>query len=212
MIDVPKIGLTQDPVLKRALLLYGLHAILFNVFFVFAYYVLPDGFMRSSPQMASAEAVAEQSSFWSQVGMILFFNMGVVTLIVVLCNFNRIKDIPVGYLVPVSLAITGGLVVGTNSFLADDLDRYSSVREAMALGQTIGGLETLGFILIVAATVPLGVYHYRSWWRWSGRWKPDKVMKLRDIRLSRAEIICLAVGILLLVVAAYRETGMEAIR
>lgn len=59
-----------------------------------------------------------------------------------------------GYLVPVSLAITGGLIVGTNSFLEDDLDRYSSVREAMALGQTIGGLETLGLILVVAATVP----------------------------------------------------------
>ena len=212
MIDVSKIGLTQDHVFKRALLLYGLHAILFNIFFVFAYYVLPDGFMRSSPQMASAEAVAKQSSFWSQFAMFLFFNLGVVTLIIVLCNFNRIKGIPVGYLVPVSLAITGGLVVGTNSFLADDLDRYQSVREAMALGQTIGGLETLGFILIVAATVPLGVYHYRSWWRWSGQWKPEKVMKLRDIRLSRSEAICLGVGILLLVVGAYRETAMEASR
>ncbi len=210
MIDVPKTGLAQDHVLKRALLLYGLHAILFNVFFVFAYYTLPDGFMRNSPHMGSAEAVAGQPSFWSQFVMTVVFNVGVVTLIIVLCNFNRIKGIPVGCLVPVSLAITGGLVVGTNSFLSDDLDRYRSVREAMALGQTIGGLETLGFILIVAATVPLGVYHYRSWWRWSGRWKPEKVMNLRDIRLSRSEAICLAVGLFLLIVAAYRETAMAA--
>jgi len=179
---------------------------------VFAYYVLPDGFMRSSPQMGAAEAVASQPSFWSQFAMIVFFNMGVVTLIIVLCNFNRIRGVPVGYLVPVSLAITGGLVVGTNSFLCDDLDRYSSVREAMALGQTIGGLETLGFILIVAATVPLGVYHYRSWWRWSGRWKPEKVRNLRDLRLSRSEAVCLAVGIFLLIIAAYRETAMAASR
>jgi len=212
MMDIPKIGLTQDHVLKRALLLYGLHAILFNVLFVFAYYALPEGFMRSSPQMASAEAVAKQPSFWSEFAMILFFNMGVVTLIIVLCNFNRVKGVPVGYLVPISLAITGGLIVGTNSFLSDDLDRYISVREAMALGQTIGGLETLGFILIVAATVPLGVYHYRSWWRWSGRWKPEKVMNLRDIRLSRSEAVCLAVGILLLIIAAYRETAMAVSR
>ncbi len=212
MADMPNMSLARDSVLKRALLLYGLQALFFNIFFVFAYYVLPEGFLRSGPPMAAAQVVAEQSSFWSEFGMILFFNMGVVTLIIVLCNFNRVKGIPVGYLVPVSLAITGGLVVGTNSFLADDLDRYQSVREAMALGQTIGGLETLGFILIVAATVPLGVYHYRSWWRWSGQWKPEKVMKLRDIRLSRSEAICLVVGILLLVVAAYRETAMEASR
>lgn len=210
MIDVPKMGLAQDHVLKRALLLYGLHALLFNIFFVVAYYLLPDGFMRSSPHMASAAEVASRSSFWSQFTMTVFFNMGVVTLIIVLCNFNQIKGVPVGYLVPVSLAITGGLVVGTNSFLSDDLDRYRSVREAMALGQTIGGLETLGFILIVAATVPLGVYHYRSWWRWSGKWKPEKVMNLRDIRLSRSEAACLAVGVFLLIIAAYRETAMTA--
>ncbi len=212
MADARNMSLAQDSAFKRVILLYGLHAIFFNIFFVFAYYVLPDGLMRSGPQMASAEVVAGQSSFWSRFGMTLFFNMGVVILLIVLCNFNRIKGIPVGYLVPVSLAITGGLVVGTNSFLADDLDRYSSVREAMALGQTIGGLETLGFILVVAGTVPLGVYHYRSWWRWSGQWKPEKVMKLRDIRLSRSEAICLAGGMLLLVVAAYRETAMGASR
>jgi hypothetical protein len=212
MADLPNMSLSQDGVLNRVILLYGLHAIVFNVFFVFAYYALPEGFMRGGLQMASAEVVTKQPSFWSQFGMTLFFNMGVVTVIIVLCNFNRVKGISVGYLVPVSLAVTGGLVVGTNSFLADDLDRYSSVREAMALGQTIGGLETLGFILVVAATVPLGVYHYRSWWRWSGQWKPKKVMKLRDIRLSRSEAICLVVGVFLLVVAAYRETAMEAIR
>jgi hypothetical protein len=210
MVDIPKTGLAQDHVFKRTLLLYGLHAILFNLSFVFAYYVLPDGLMRSSPQMGAAEVVARQSSFWSQFALIVFFNLGVVTLIIVLCNFNRIRGVPVGYLVPVSLAVVGGLVVGTNSFLCDDLERYNSVREAMALGQTIGGLETLGFILIAAATVPLGIYHYRSWWRWSGRWKPERVRSLRDIRLSRSEAISLVTGVFLLIIAAYRETAMAA--
>jgi hypothetical protein len=111
-------------------------------------------------------------------------------------------------LIPLILAVTGGLVVGTNSFVSDDLDRYANVREAMALGQTIGGLETLGFILVIVSTVKFGVYQYRSWWRWSGQWKPAKVMRLRDVRLSRAETLCLALGILLLMVAAYRETVM----
>lgn len=207
--DAPSISLTQDSVLKRIILLYGLHAILFNIFFVFGYYFLPEGLMRSSLQMASGEVVAKQQFFWPKLGMTLFFNLGVMPLIIVLCSFNQIKGFPVAYLVPISLAITGGLVVGTNSFLLDNLDRYSSVREAMALGQTIGGLETLGFILIVAGTVPFGVYQYRSWWRWSREYKPKKVMNLRDIRLAKSEVICLVIGILLLVIAAYRETVME---
>ena len=71
---------------------------------------------------------------------------------------------------------------------------------------SIGNLESLGFIFIIAATVKYGVYQYRSWWRWSGEWKPTKVMNLRDVRLVKPEIICLIIGILLVIFAAYRET------
>ena len=199
---------TQDGVFKRILWLYGLNALLFNICFVFAYYLLPEGFMRGSPQMFGGEVVAKAKSFWSQFGLTLFFNLGVMTTIAIVANFNQVKGFPAGYLLPLALAVTGGLIVGTNSFLADNLDRYSDVREAMALGQTIGGVETLGFILVIASTVKYGVYQYRSWWRWSGKWKPTKVMNLRDVRLSRQEVLCLVSGILLLIVAAYRETVM----
>jgi len=199
---------TQDGVFKRILWLYGLNALLFNICFVFAYYLLPEGFMRGSPQMFGGEVVAKAKSFWSQFGLTLLFNLGIMTTIAVVANFNQVKGFPAGYLLPLALAVTGGLIVGTNSFMADDLDRYSNVREAMALGQTIGGVETLGFILVIASTVKYGVYQYRSWWRWSGKWKPTKVMNLRDVRLSRQEVLCLVSGILLLIVAAYRETVM----
>jgi hypothetical protein len=74
----------------------------------------------------------------------------------------------------------------------------------MALGISIGGLEMLAYILVIASTVGLGVYQYRSWWQW----KSTKVMNLRDVRLSRAELLCLIAGILLLFFAAYRETVM----
>ena len=197
----------QDSVFKRILLLYGLNTLLFNICFVFAYYLLPEGFMRGSPQMAGGEIVAKAESFWPQFGLTLLFNLGMTTVAIV-ANFNQVKGFPAGYLFPLVLAVTGGLIVGTNSFVADDLDRYSNVREAMALGKTIGGVETLGFILVIASTVKYGVYQYRSWWRWSGKWKPTKVMKLRDVRLSKQETAWLVFGILLLIIAAYRETAM----
>ena len=204
--NMPEIQ-AQDGVFKRILLLYGLNTLLFNICFVFAYYLLPEGFMRGSPQMAGGEIVAKAESFWSQFGLTLLFNLGMTTVAIV-ANFNQVKGFPAGYLIPIVLAITGGLIVGTNSFVADDLDRYSNVREAMALGQTVGGLETLGFILVIASTVKYGVYQYRSWWRWSGEWKPAKLMNLRDVRLSRQETLCLVMAILLLVIGAYRETVM----
>jgi len=199
---------THGGVFQRLLVLYGLFALTFDICFVVAYYFLPEGFMRSSPQMAGGEIVASAPSFWSQFGLTLLINLGLMGTVAVLANFNQVKGIPAGYLIAPVLAITQGLIVGTNSFVADNLDRYSNVREAMALGTSIGGVETLAFLLIIAATVKYGVYQYRSWWRWSGEWKPTKVMNLRDVRLSKAEIVALVLGVLLMIVAAYRETAM----
>jgi hypothetical protein len=37
------------------------------------------------------------------------------------------------------------------------------MRESLTLAFGIGGLEPLGFILIIAATIPFGIYQYHSW-------------------------------------------------
>ncbi len=191
-------------VFTRVFWLYGLYTLLSNATFLFGYFILPEGFMRGSPQVAVGRA-AHTGEFWSEFGLTLLFNIaGVVTLCVVL-NFNQVKRIPMGYIMPVSLGVVTGLISGTNSFAASDLSRYSA-REGMALGISIGGLEMLGYILVIAATVRYGVYQYRSWWRWNGEWKPMKVMNLREVRLTRPEWYCLALGLLLILTGAYRET------
>lgn len=202
--DMPN---SKSGVLHRVLWLYGLHGLLSNFFFLFGYFLLPEGFMRGLPQMAAAEWVARATGFWPQLGLTLLFNLGVAAPLGVVCNFQAVRGFPAGYLIPIVLGITGGLVAGTNSFLASDLSNYSA-REGLALGLSIGGLEMLAYILIVAATVPFGVYQYRSWWRWGREWKPTKTMNLRDVRLSREEWVSVAIGVGLLIVAAYRETLM----
>ena len=196
----------QDSLAKRILLLYGLHAILSNASYLIGYYLLPEGFMRGAPQTFASELAAKPESFGLEFALTLLFNFTVIVLAVV-CNFNQVRGIPAGYAFPVSLGVVGGLIAGTNSFVADDLSRYS-VREGMALALSVGGLEMLGYILIIAATVKLGVYQYQSWWRWHGKWKATKIMSLRDVRLSRPEMVTLALGLLLVVFAAYRETAM----
>lgn len=201
----------NDNLLKRILLLYGIYSLLSNVFFIIGYYFLPEGFLRGSPQMVPGELVAQQAGIWAQFGMTLFFNLGVMTVIILLANLNQVNGFPVGYLIPISLGIMSGLIPGTNSFVSSDLSHYS-VREGMALGLSIGGLEMLAYILIIASTIKFGVYHYRSWWRWGGQWEPTKVMNLRDVRLSKQEIFCIILAIILFIVAAYRETIMPLTR
>jgi len=197
---------TQTGVFKRILWLYGLYTLLSNAAYLLGYYLLPEGFMRNSPQVTVGR-LAATGTFWSEFAMTLLFNLGSVVVISVILNLNQVKGFPMGYLMPISLGIMGGLIPGTNSFAASDLKQLNAW-DGMALGISIGGLEMLAYILIIASTVSFGVYQYRSWWKWSGEGSSIKTMNLRDVRLSRAELLCLVIGILLLFFAAYRETVM----
>jgi len=75
----------------------------------------------------------------------------------------------------------------------------------MAASLSIGGLEFLADILIIASTVSIAVYQFSSW----TQLRPTTMKNFRDVRLSRAEVLCLIGGIVLLLVAAYRETVLS---
>ena len=189
-------------VYSRILWLFGLYTLLFNAVFLIGYYWLPEGFLRGSPATAGGQVVAEAQTFWGQFGLTLLFNLGGILVVSFVMNLNQIKGIPLGYLYPLILAVISGLVTGTNSFVSSDMTQYN-VRDGTALALSIQTFEMLGYLFIIASTVRYGIYQYNSLWQW----KPTaKVMNLRDVRLLRSEMICLVMGILLLIFAAYRET------
>ena len=192
---------TQDGVFKRVLLLYGLFMLLSNAAYLLAYYLLPEGFLRGSPTMSMARVIASSSTFWSQLALTFLGNLGIVAALSVCVNLFRVKGFSLGYIWPIFLAIQSGVVAGTNSFFRSDLTQIN-VRVGMAMSLSIGGLEFLAYILIIASTVPLVIYQFSSW----TQLRPTKLKNLRDIRLSGAEVLCLIGGIALLFVAAYRET------
>ena len=198
----PQVHVTGS-VYSRILWLYGIYTLLSNAVFLIGYYWLPEGFMRGGPLTATGRVVAAAQSFGGQFGLTLLFNLGMVAVISIVMNLNQVKGFPAGYLYPLSLAITSGLISGTNSFVSSDIAQFNA-RDGMALALSIGNLEMLGYIFVIASTVKLGIYQYRSWWQW----KPVKVMNLRDVRLSKLEIVCLVIGILLIIFGAYRETLM----
>ena len=196
-----------DSVFKRAMWLYGIHSVLNLGAYLLGFYFLPEGLMRGTPAVAVGGAVAKTGSFWPQLGLTLLWNVGLAAVLVVVLNLTRVKRFPVGYLYPIVMGVFGGLISGTNSFAASDLTHYNAW-EGMALGLSIGGLEMLGYVLVAAATANLTMEQYRSWWRWSGEWKPTRIRRFRDLRLTRSEMITLALALLLFLVAAYRETAM----
>ena len=194
---------SRENVFQRILWLYGLYALLNMAFFLLGYYLLPEGLMRGTPQLAIGSLVASAPSFWSEFGLTLVFNLGTVLVVCVLTNLQQLKGIPIGYIVPVVLGITSGLTSGTNSFAASDLKLFNAW-DGMALGLSIGGVEMLAYVLVLAATANIGLYQYRSLRQWKG----ERIKNWRDIRLSAAETFCLCLGILMIVIAAYRETAM----
>lgn len=193
----------QENVFKRILWLYGLYSLLNMVSYLFGYTLLPEGFMRGSPYSAIGSFVASATSFWGEFGLTLLFNLGTVIVVCILTNLQQVKGIPIGYIVPVILGITSGLVSGTNSFSASDLKQFNAW-DGMALGMSIGGVEMLAYVLVISATANIGLTQYRSLWQWKG----EKIKNLRDISLSASETFCLCLGILMIVIAAYRETAM----
>lgn len=193
----------QDNVFKRVLWLYGLYSLLNLASFLSGYYLLPEGFMRGSPYSAIGSFVASANSFWGEFGLTLLFNLGIVFVVCILTNLQQLKGIPMGYVVPIILGILGGLVSGTNSFTASDLKQFNAW-DGMALGMSIGGVEMLAYVLVISATANIGLENYGSLRQWKG----EKIKTLRDIRLSRSEAFCLCLGVLLIVIAAYRETVM----
>jgi hypothetical protein len=193
----------RENVFERVLWLYGLYSLLNIVSFLSGYYLLPEGFMRSSPYSAIGSFVASATTFWGEFGLTLLFNLGTVIVVCILTNLQQLKGIPIGYIVPVILGITSGLVSGTNSFAASDLKQFNAW-DGMALGMSIGGIEMLAYVFVISATANIGLYNYGSLLQWKG----EKIKNLRDIRLSASETFCLCLGILMIVIAAYRETVM----
>jgi hypothetical protein len=190
----------KDSLSNRVLWLYGLFMLLSNAAYLLAYYLLPEGFLRGS-QVQGPARVAATGTFWSQLGLTFLINLGLLLVLSVWLNLIQVRGFPLGYLWPIVTAVQSGVVAGTNSFLLSDLTKVN-VRDGMAMSLSIGGLEFLAYILIIASTVSIVVYQFSSW----TQLRPTKLKNLRDVRLSRAEVLCLIGGIVLLFVAAYLET------
>lgn len=189
-------------VVLRVLFLYGLYMLLHQVLFLIGYFGLPEKWLVGSPWIRVGEWAAAGGTWSGQFVRTLVTNLGVVCGLCATLNLQRVRGFSVGYFIPIWLGVMTGLFLGTNSFAALDL-RGEPYLPGAAQAMTVGGAETLGYILVTAATVKLGIYR-RETWRWKDRFQ--RVGRLRDVRLKWAEWLALAMGIGLVIVGAWRES------
>jgi len=187
----------------RVLCLYGLYMLLHQTVFLIAYFGLPEKLLVGTPWFRLGEWAAAGGTWWGQFLRTLATNLGVVCPLCAALNLQRVRAFSLGYFMPIWLGLMTGLVLGTNSFVGMDLRGPLPFLWGTAQAMTIGGAEMLGYILVTAATVKLGIYR-RGTWRWNDRFA--RVGRLRDVRLEWAEWVALAMGIGLVIVGAWRES------
>jgi hypothetical protein len=190
--------------LCTVLLLYGAYNLCHNLAFLVGYHLLPVGAMKGAhPAYMIAARLAKSSGFWSEFGGTLVINVLVMGSICILLNLQRVGTIPLGHLVPLFLGLTTGLFLGTNSLAAMDLSGVPFLA-GTATGLSIGGTEMLGYVCLIAATSGISIYQRQTWWRWDEKFV--RTRQLREVSLSRGELGLLALGLLLIILAGYRES------
>lgn len=193
---------TQSSILKRVLWAYLFYVVLNLFSFAIGYFLLPEGALLNTPYSALAEVAAQQTGLWLQFLSTVGFNLGFAFLLGVGLNLQRVNSFPTGYVVLFAAGIMSGLFAGTNSFVVQAISPYTL--EGWLVALRIRHLELLGYTVIVASTIGVGIRDYSSWLPWKA--KETKIQNWCEIRLSRQEVIGIVVGVFLILLAGYNET------
>jgi len=194
--------LTHPRLWRRVAVAYSVYVVLTLVSFAFGYFLLPRGALANTPWTAAGAMAAGAKTPLRQFLTTLVFNLGFVLVLGVLLNLQRVRGFPTGYVFVFSAGILSGLIAGTNSFAAQTISPYTL--EGWLVALRIQHLELLGYTVIVASTIAIGLREYTSWLPW--KTKESGIQTWRHIRLTRQEWLGIAIGLAMLLLAAYNET------
>ena len=189
-------GLGHDKLSLRVGYAYLCFFILLALTYAFGLLLLPEGVMRALP-LPSLTFFEGEQSFSSLFARTVAWNLFALLLIVGMNHF-RVRRFTLGYLPLYANTLLMGLFAGTNSF-SGGISTYTL--EGWLMFLRIGFLEFSAYILVCAATVGLAMFHAD---RWRGE-QFKRIRRLRDMRLSKQELVLALVALGLLIVAAYNE-------
>ncbi len=133
---------------------------------------------------------------------IFLWNFFCVGGLVALASMFVIGKLPASYLVPWFVCAAYGALLGTNSFTFPDPAEPLAPNIAI-FWQRAGIWEITAYFLIASALASVYLWRQRSWWGLGVK----KIRSWRQIRLSRQELLFIAMAVVLLLFAAFREAG-----
>ena len=185
-----KAYLTSPSLITRVFWSYGIYFGLVLISFAIGYFFLPRGFLIHTPWMAFGAMAASPGTLIGQFIATVAFNLGFAFLLGAGLNLQRVNGFPTGYIFIFSGGMISGLVAGTNSFIMQIVSPYTL--EGWLTALRIQHIEFLGYSIIVASTISIGLSDYSSWLPWKS--KETKIQNVSEIRLTNCEIFGVLIG------------------
>jgi uncharacterized membrane protein SpoIIM required for sporulation len=162
-----------------------------------AYYFLPYEVLKG---VFPSSYLPLGNSFLSAFFAIFLFNLVVGCGITVAANLISAKSIPLGYLYPSVQVCLFGIFLGTNSFA---ISQGGRLFPGLTLVTGAGFYELTAYTLVAVATAKLTLWNQTALLGGS----LERIKKMQELELARAELFVLVFGVLLLLVAAVIEAG-----
>lgn len=158
---------------------------------------LPEGVLRDIFVSSKIDVEADTAS--QTMSHIVLFNVGFAGLVIALANLFRVGWFPLGYIPVLFHWSLFGVFMGTGSFSASD--RGKAAPDFLQLVSSIGFAEISAYTFIAAATVGLWQYNQRGFLALSSA----RTRRLRDITVTRCDLIAIAAALFLLLASGWRE-------
>lgn len=204
MINKLKHRITSDKLSERIISAYIAFIIVFFLVMTISYFILPEGLLKNKNPLQSWEV---SSNVLIGTLQIFFYNMISVILILFGNLFtSRRKEnqpfIPIGYNGFLILIIINGIVLGTWSFSEVEISAPPLINRyfrTFDLLNRSGLWEMTGQLMITTATAKISIIITDC--------KNTTAKKLKDIHLSRNEILLFIFGIILMFIGAFIESN-----
>lgn len=188
-------------VFVRFLSLYLTGILLFLVAWTLSYLLLPEGIIQGKNLASQISGGEAATSMAKEFIKIFAYNLFACSLIIAANLTLKIKEYPLGYLIPLIWFIMYGMMLGTNSFT---ISIGEPMRPSFAVIKRSGIYEIMAYCMIAAATYSLS------------RNKMEKLFTRKSVPIreefrdpiQKAEWITIGISIFILLLSNLRESYM----
>ena len=192
--------LSNDKIIIRFLGLYLLSLIFLFFSWFIAYYFLPEGLLQGRTSLNNLAGDSKAPSLMIEFFKIFSLNIA-ASLIIIAGNYIlRVKYFAFGYLVPLAWTTLYGITLGTNSFTFTMAEKMAPTIRVFFRS---GPYEMMAAVLLAVATDCISINRSNSFFE-----KSEPIPKFKRGKMEKENWLAVAISILILAAAAFREAYM----